>query len=255
MMQAYLDGKREASNIGALVAGLIFGFAVLGFLAAYGIAFGWIPLGDRIDILRSDINPVETFVIIIASMLYAACCLRTAYGLFQRERSSLRWSQWMYFITVMIGGAILLSVVIPIGLKFSLLLGQDIDLRAVINEDPNISGLAPIALSIGEALISVSLFLVGLLALLALLVFLIPPLDFLRHTEGIRLIVSPPRKFIMAILIVLGLGVVGVLIAGIFVVPLYPGITTIRDAENHRLLAGFLFFFAGSIWLPCGATG
>ena len=244
MMQAYLDGKREASNIGALVAGLIFGFAVLGFLVAYGTAFGWIPLGDRIDIPRSDINPVETFVI-IASLLYAACCLRTAYGLFQRERSSLRWSQWMYFITVMIGGAILLSVIIPIGLKFSLLLGQDIDLRAVINEDPNISGLAPIALSIGEALISVSLFLAGLLALLALLVFLIPPLDFLRRTEGIRLLVAPPRRFIMAILIVLGLGVVGVLIAGLFVVPLYPGITTIRDVENHRLLAGFLFFLPG----------
>lgn len=244
MMQAYLDGKREASNIGTLVTGLIFGFAILGFLIAYGVAFGWVPLGERVDILRSNLNTIE-HIVIIGILIYAVCCLRTAYGLFQREQSSLRWSQWMYFVTVMIGGAILLSVIIPVGLKFSLLLGQDIDLRTVINEDPNVSGLAPIALSIGEALISVSLFVVGLLALLSLLVFLIPPLDFLRHTEGIRLIVSPPRKFVVAILIVLGLGVVGVLIAGTFVVPLYPGITTIRDVENHRLLAGFLFFLPG----------
>lgn len=244
MMQAYLDGKREANNIGMLVAGLMFGFAILGFLIAYGVAFGWMPLGERVDILRSDLNTLELFAI-IASLVYAVCCLRTALGLFQREQASLRWSQWMFFITVMIGGAILLSVIIPVGLKFSLLLGQDIDLRAVINDDANVSGLASIALAVGEALISISLFLVALLALLSLLVFLIPPLDFLRHTEGVRLIVAPPRRLVVAILIVLGLGVVGVLIAGAFVVPLYPGITTIRDVENHRLLAGFLFFLPG----------
>lgn len=244
MMQAYLDGKREANNIGLLVAGLMFGFAILGFLIAYGVAFGWMPLGERVDILRSDLNTLELFAI-IASLVYAVCCLRTALGLFQREQASLRWAQWMFFITVMIGGAILLSVIIPVGLKFSLLLGQDIDLRAVINDDANVSGLASIALAVGEALISISLFLVALLALLSLLVFLIPPLDFLRHTEGVRLIVAPPRRLVVAILIVLGLGVVGVLIAGAFVVPLYPGITTIRDVENHRLLAGFLFFLPG----------
>ena len=34
MMQAYFEGKREASNIGMLVAGLAFGFAILGFLIA-----------------------------------------------------------------------------------------------------------------------------------------------------------------------------------------------------------------------------
>ena len=89
----------------------------------------------------------------------------------------------------MIGSAILLSVIIPVGLKFSLLLGQNIDLRTVIEND--IGGLAPIALVTGEALISVSVFIVALLALLALLVFIIPPLAPLRHMDGIRLIVAP----------------------------------------------------------------
>ena len=241
MMQSYLEGKQEASGIGGLVTVLVAGFAVLGIGVAYGVLFGWIPLGERADILRSDINVYES-VVAIASLIYAVCCVRTAYGLFTREKSSLRWSQWMFFISAMIGGAILLSVIIPVGLKFSLLLGQNIDLRAVITEDASISELAPIALSIGEGLITISLFIIGLVALLALLVFLIPPLEYLRHTEYIRVIVAPPRRFVMAILLVLAVGVIGVLIAGAFVVPLYPGVTTIRDAENHRLLAGLLFF-------------
>ena len=123
MMQAYIEGKREASTIGSLVTLLAFCFGILGVLIAYGTAFGWIPLSDRDQILRSDINTIETIVSIV-SLLYAACCLRTGYGLYIREQASLRWSQWMMFTSVMIGGAILLSVAIPVGLKFSLLLGQ-----------------------------------------------------------------------------------------------------------------------------------
>ena len=114
--------------------------------------------------------------------MYAVGCLRTANGLRLRESSSLRWSQWMLFFTIAIGGLILLSVIIPVGLKFSLLLGQDIDLRTVINDE--IGGLAPIALSIGEGLIAICLLLISLVALLALIVFLIPPLEALRTMPG-----------------------------------------------------------------------
>ena len=246
MMQSYLEGRREASTIGMLVSLLALGFTIIGLLVAFGVYFGWIPLGERANVLRSDLNTYEILVT-IGSLVYALCCARTAYGLFTRENSSLRWSQWMFFITVMVGGAILLSVIIPVGLKFSLLLGQNIDLRAVITEDPTISGAAPIALAIGEALISISLFVIGLVALLSLLVFLIPPLEYLRHTEYIRVIVAPPRRFVLAIFLVLAVGVIGVLVAGAFVVPRYPGVTTIRDAENHRLLAGLLFLLPGML--------
>ncbi len=244
MMQAYLDGKREANNVGFFVAALTLALAILGFVIALRVGLGWMPLGERANILRSNINTIEN-IVAIAAAIFTLCCARTGFGLFQREQSSLRWAQWMFFISVMIGSAILLSVIIPVGLKFSLLLGQNIDLRTVIEND--IGGLAPIALVIGEAFISVSVFIVALLALLALLVFIIPPLDPLRHMDGIRLIVAPPRKFVFAILIVLAAGVVGVLIAGTFVVPRYPGITTIRDVENHRILAGFLFFLPALI--------
>ncbi|MCY4466826.1 MAG: ABC transporter permease [Chloroflexi bacterium] len=244
MMKAYYEGKREASNIGRLVTFLSSGFAILGFAIAYGTYFGWIPLGERDNILRwsQGLNTIEILITVI-SLVYAVCCLRTAIGLYSREQASLRWSQWMFFVTVMIGGAILLSVAIPVGLKFSLLLGQVSDLRALISEEA--SGLAAVALSIGEALISISLFIIALVALLALLVFLIPPLESLRDRPGTRMIVSPPRKFVQAILVVLGVGVIGFLVAGAVMVPEYPGQTTIRDAENHRLLAGLLFFLPG----------
>ena len=242
MMKAYFEGKREASNIGTLVTLLSLGFAILGFAIVYGVLFGWVPMGERAQILRSNINTVEIIVAVV-SFVYAICCLRTAYGLYSREQASLRWSQWMFFVTIMIGGAILLSVAIPVGLKFSLLLGQVSDLRLLISEE--VGGLAATALSIGESLISVSLFVIALVALLALLVFLIPPLEFLRDRPGTSMIVSPPRKFIQAILVVLAVGVIGFLVAGAIVVPEYPGQTTIRDAENHRLLAGLLFFLPG----------
>ena len=242
MMKAYFEGKREASNIGTLVTLLSFGFAILGFAIVYGVLFGWVPMGERAQILRSNINTVE-IIISVVSFIYAICSLRTAYGLYSREQASLRWSQWMFFATIMIGGAILLSVAIPVGLKFSLLLGQVSDLRLLISEETG--GLAASALSIGESLISISLFVIALVALLALLVFLIPPLEFLRDRPGTSMIVSPPRKFIQAILVVLSVGVIGFLVAGAIVVPEYPGQTTIRDAENHRLLAGLLFFLPG----------
>ena len=78
------------------------------------------PLGEYENILLNDFNAYE-IIVIIAGIIYAVCCARTTLGLFRREQSSLRWSQWMFFITLIIGGAILLSVVIPVGLKFALL--------------------------------------------------------------------------------------------------------------------------------------
>ena len=110
MIQAYLDGKREARYHGLIVLVMIAGFALVGAIIAYMTSLGWMPLGERADILRSDISALE-IVVAVAGAVYALACLRTAFGLRNRERSSLRWSQWMYFITVMIGGAILLSVI------------------------------------------------------------------------------------------------------------------------------------------------
>ncbi|MCY4061521.1 MAG: ABC transporter permease [Chloroflexi bacterium] len=239
MMQAYLENKNEGRNIGLLVTLLMFGFTLIGALVALMVLLWWMPLGEYENILLDDFNAYEV-IVIIAGVIYAVCCARTTFGLLRREQSSLRWSQWMFFIALIIGGAILLSVIIPVGLKFALLLGQNIDLRTQITEE--VGGLVPTVLSIGEGLISISVLVLVLIALLALFVFIIPPLESLRRMEGIRLIVAPPRRLIQAILLVFALGIICVLIAGIYAVPLHLDKTKIRIAEDHRILAGLIFF-------------
>ena len=239
MMQAYLENKSEGRTIGRLVTLLMLAFTVVGGLVAAMVGFWWMPLGEYENILLNDFNAYEV-IIIIASVTYALCCARTTIGLYRREQSSLRWSQWMFFISLIIGGAILLSVIIPVGLKFALLLGQNIDLRTQLNEE--VGGLVPTVLLIGEGLISVSVLVLALIALLALFVFIIPPLESLRRMEGIRLVVAPPRRLIQAIVLVFALGIICVLIAGIYAVPLHLDKTKIRVAEDHRILAGLIFF-------------
>ena len=240
MMQAYLENRSEGRNIGLLVTLLMAAACALGLLVAAMTAWGWMPLGERANIPRwsGGLNPYE-IIVTLASLLYALCAGRATFGLINREQASLRWSQWMFFVSIVIGGAILLSVIIPVGLKFALLLGQNIDLRAQLSEE--VGGLAPTVLSIGEGLISVSVLVLVLIALLALVAFVIPPLESLRRMEGVRLIVAPPRRLIQAILVVFAIGIICVLIAGIYAVPLHLDKTKIRIAEDHRILAGLLF--------------
>jgi len=242
-MQAYLDkNKTEGQAIGAIVMTLMFGFTAVGLAIAALVALGWMPLGERANILRSHLNEWE-IIVIIASALYAIGCFRTAVGIRQLESSSQRWAQWMLFITILLGGVILLSVAIPAGLKFVLLLGQGIDLRAFV--DDKIGGIASISMAIGEGLFIVSLLISSLIALLALIAFLIPPLEFLRTTPGVSIIVSPPARLVKALGIVFGVGILFLLIAAAFTVPEFPGVTKIRDAEIHRMIAGLIFFIPG----------
>lgn len=243
-MQAQADIKQHGRPVNNLIAYLHFGFALLGIAVALLVLLGWMPLGERANILRSNLNPWE-YIVIAGAVIYAVACFRTAMGVFTNESAGQRWAQWMSFISVMTGGVILLSVIIPVGLKFALLLGQDIDVRTFINED--IGTIASIPLQIGEGLVLVSLFIISILALAALLTFLIPPLEPLKKIPGISMIVSPPSRLIFALLAVFGVGIFFVLIAAGFAVPEFPGVTKIRDAENHRLLAGLLFFVPGLI--------
>jgi len=243
-MQAQADLKQKGRPVSNLIAYVMFGFTLVGIAVALLIVLGWMPLGNRANILRSDLNYIE-FAVSFGAVLYAIGCFRTAMGIMQNESAGQRWAQWMLFFTIMIGGVILLSVIIPVGLKFSLLLGQEIDVRAFI--DNELGGLPALALAVGEGLVLISLFLIAIVALASLLTFLIPPLQPLKQVPGINLIVAPPRRFIYALLIVFTIGIFFGLISAGFAVPEFPGVTKIRDAENHRLLAGFLFFIPGLI--------
>ncbi|GEM_PF-103517 len=236
------DTKMKGRPVNNRIAYLNFGFALLGISIALLVFLGWMPLGERANILRSNLNLYE-FVVIVGAAIYAVGCFRTGMGVIQNERAGQRWAQWMLFFTIMIGSVILLSVIIPVGLKFSLLLGQDIDMRAFIDND--IGGLPSMAMAIGEGLVLVSVFIISIIALASLFTFLVPPLEPLKKVPGINLIVSPPRRLIYALMAVFGVGIFFGLIAAGFAVPEFPGVTKIRDAENHRLIAGFLFFIPG----------
>ncbi len=97
---------------GPLPAGLRYiavNFALLGgicLLIAVQVLTGWIPLGERVNVLRSDLNLVE-WGTILGCVLWAGLALRTALGFFNRERPAWSWGQWMLLLMIL-GGLILL---------------------------------------------------------------------------------------------------------------------------------------------------
>lgn len=177
-MQAYLDNKSEGRFIGTVIMLLLYGFAALGVAIAALVLLGWMPLGERANILRGNLNYYE-IIVIIASTIYAVGCARTANGIRIREKASQRWSQWMLFITTIVGGVIILSVIIPIGLKLALLMGQNIDARGMLVVQ---GGLAEFALLFGESLVSISLLLLSIVGIGQLLAF-ISGTDKLNSTQ------------------------------------------------------------------------
>ena len=136
MIQAYLDKKAEARNIGLLITVMMVGACFMGLIVAAMVAWGWMPLGERDNIPRwsGGLNTYENDRYRRKSRL---CALRRANSLrlVYPRTASLRWSQWMFFVSLVLGGVILLSVIIPVGLKFSLLLGQNFDIRGQINNE------------------------------------------------------------------------------------------------------------------------
>lgn len=122
-MQDYYDDPGSSPLIPRLIMLAMFVFGVFGLFIAEQILTGWLPLGDRINIPRSSINFIE-WLTIIGSTIYGVACLRTSFGMYRRERSSLAWSQWMSFITFITGFALTMSVVIPAVVKYFLLVSQ-----------------------------------------------------------------------------------------------------------------------------------
>ena len=312
-MQAYLDNKTEGRNTGNIIMYLTFGFAVIGIIIAGLLLLGWMPLGERANILRSNLNIFE-IIVAIASVIYSAACLRTAMGIRQHEPSSLRWSQWVLFVTTVIGGVILLSVIIPVGLKFSLLQGQDIDVRSILVEQ---GGIGEFAMTLGDRLLLFSLlglvtvaagqllafvfgiskpqsrrgwfilisllyavyFVVWVILIAPIIGTIIPEISFVfsipihsyiltligpviiiailwlfQETilKGIArstniLIFPPSRQLINLLAGIIFIAIASIMVAAGYVVPEFPGLTTIRDAEMDRLVAGLLFFIPGLI--------
>jgi ribose/xylose/arabinose/galactoside ABC-type transport system permease subunit len=96
---------------GAMPAGVRFAavnFALIGLiclLIAIQVFTGWLPLGDRVNIPRSNLNSVE-WVTIIIGLFWTVYCLRTALGIWRRERPAWSWGQWALLLMTM-GGMVL----------------------------------------------------------------------------------------------------------------------------------------------------
>ena len=241
MMQAYLDDKVEGRTTGLFVTGLMAGATVLGLLVAAMVSWGWMPLGERANIPRwsEGLNTYEQ-IVAVASLLYALCAARTTYGLINRERASLRWAQWMFFVSLFLGGIILLSVIIPVGLKFSLLLGQNIDVRMQINEE--LGGLG-LRLARGRrGLDQRQPAGICLARLVGAFCLFDPALGIAASGRGRSSCRRAATALDSSHRPHLRHRHIFVLIAGLYVVPLHGGITKIRDIEEHRLLAGLLIF-------------
>jgi D-xylose transport system permease protein len=112
-MQATLDKRKlDTGEPSPLLTYLMLGLGIAGLAVAALILLGWLPLGVRANVLRSDKNWIE-YTVIMLSVLYGSACLRTYSGLATKERAGVAWAQWLSFITIFIGLALILSVVIP----------------------------------------------------------------------------------------------------------------------------------------------
>lgn len=111
-MQTYLERKGDKHLASQIITYLTLGLALISFVAAGLILTGWIPLGERANILRNNYNWVEWSAMAIL-VVYGIASLRTFRGLLQREHSSLAWIRWLSFITIFVGVGFVASVVIP----------------------------------------------------------------------------------------------------------------------------------------------
>lgn len=112
--------KRTQIEFNPLVIWYVLGLGIMGAVVAALIILGWMPLGERANILRNNLNPIE-ITAIIGSVLYAIACFRTFRGLQDNEKASVSWVRWVTFGTIFIGLALIFSVIVPSLLKQPLL--------------------------------------------------------------------------------------------------------------------------------------
>lgn len=105
-IRRFFDGE------GRMPAGLIFStgvLAVIGLLCLFiaeQILTGWLPLGNRANISRRDLNIIE-WATIVGTLIWAALCLRTVVGFIRRERPAWSWGQWALFIIALVSAIVL----------------------------------------------------------------------------------------------------------------------------------------------------
>jgi ribose/xylose/arabinose/galactoside ABC-type transport system permease subunit len=114
MMSKYFEGDHGRMTPGVMLTLVMMGvMAAISLIIAEQILTGWLPLGPRVNIVRSNLNGVE-IVTIIATALLGLTALRTVLGLLQRDRRAWAAAQWMVLLVAVLGVTILLSGVFDI---------------------------------------------------------------------------------------------------------------------------------------------
>jgi ribose/xylose/arabinose/galactoside ABC-type transport system permease subunit len=86
---------------------------VLMLFIAEQIATGWLPLGDRVNISRRDLNWLE-WGVLLGTAFWGLVTLYTGYRFLARDRRAWSWGQWILFLTGVMGVIILLSGILQI---------------------------------------------------------------------------------------------------------------------------------------------
>ncbi len=114
-MLAFYEENAEPSTGVNLVRIYMVLLGLGALLLAEQVLAGWIALGERINILRSDVNFIE-WVVVVAFLLLAMAALRTAWSLWRRDPAGWPWSQWVSFFATILGAVFLMKALLPGGI-------------------------------------------------------------------------------------------------------------------------------------------
>ncbi len=110
----YLEHRVGKTSPGVLLM-LVFliASAALSLLYAEQIITGWLPLGERANISRRDLNLLEISAIIF-TLLWAIICLRTIWAVWVRDKRGWPWAQWISMLTALVSLAVVFAGAINI---------------------------------------------------------------------------------------------------------------------------------------------
>lgn len=113
-MRDFIDGTDGHLAPGvSLTIALLAVIGVISLVIAEQVLTGWLPLGERSNILRSNLNNLELFTIVVTA-LWGFINLRTVWMMYRRDGRAWIWAQWSLLITAMVGATVLVGGVFNI---------------------------------------------------------------------------------------------------------------------------------------------
>ena len=107
-LRRYYDEGGRMPASGWYVTAVLGVMGIVSILIAVQIFTGWLPLGDRVNISRRDLNWIE-WATIALTLFWGVLCLRTVLGFVRRERPAWSWGQWTLYLSIIVGLILMLS--------------------------------------------------------------------------------------------------------------------------------------------------